>query len=399
MAIHKANAQFARARWRLRLLIPIWTLQQSLIVAMMGLFAWRLGNTLKHFEELKKSGDLPTVEFVWEITNVAFSFVAALCTFFEIGKYIAESLTPWTMLFTHVLKLSCATAILALDVVVYARQHDKHYSLIGLGLDIAFILVAATLAVYAAIVYHRLSTADDYAHPANVKPYGFSDGLEPSNSYTGLIAAGRSSIDKTMSWHASPRRSFSSFREESVPMQRVDRSPSTYSHQRDTSFDDYVARRGSIQSVQSDSDKQAALLAAGFNCYSPSVDGKLNIPTVTVTDMTHSRARSLSLGQSPIYRSDHVLVAVPEEDEPTAALRTQDESHEALLGRQEVDETHNKRPGGGHARNRSVSYESSLNIDSKRSPKAAYGSRDSIDYPQLPQEVDVTETRWAPARV
>jgi hypothetical protein len=39
------------------------------------------------------------------------------------------------MLFTHVVKLACASAILALDVVVYVQRDDSHYSLIGLGMD------------------------------------------------------------------------------------------------------------------------------------------------------------------------------------------------------------------------------------------------------------------------
>lgn len=53
-------------------------------------------------------------------------------------KYFAEALTPWSMLFTHVIKLTCATAIMALDIVVYIQRHDRHYSLVGLGLDGAF---------------------------------------------------------------------------------------------------------------------------------------------------------------------------------------------------------------------------------------------------------------------
>lgn len=71
----------------------------------------------------------------WEVNNIVLSAVAALCTFFEIARYLAESLTPWTMLFTHVVKLTCASAILALDIVVYVRNSDEHYSLAGLGID------------------------------------------------------------------------------------------------------------------------------------------------------------------------------------------------------------------------------------------------------------------------
>ena len=67
-----------------------------------------------------------------------FAFVAALGTFYEMAKYFAEALTPWTMLFTHIIKTTCAIAILALDAVVYAQRHDRHYSLVGLGLDVVF---------------------------------------------------------------------------------------------------------------------------------------------------------------------------------------------------------------------------------------------------------------------
>lgn len=42
------------------------------------------------------------------------------------------------MLFTHIIKLTCAIATLALDVVIYTEKHDKHYSLVALGLDSAF---------------------------------------------------------------------------------------------------------------------------------------------------------------------------------------------------------------------------------------------------------------------
>lgn len=74
----------------------------------------------------------------WEATNIALWFVASLCTFVEIAKYFAEALTPWTMLFTHVIKLTCALATLVLDIVVYVQKHDKHYSLVALGLDCGF---------------------------------------------------------------------------------------------------------------------------------------------------------------------------------------------------------------------------------------------------------------------
>lgn len=63
------------------------------------------------------------------------SFVAGLCTFIEIGKFLGESLTPWSMLFTNVIKTACALAILALDIVAYTNLSEKSYSLLGIALD------------------------------------------------------------------------------------------------------------------------------------------------------------------------------------------------------------------------------------------------------------------------
>lgn len=64
MVTHKAQAQFERSRWRLVLLLPIWTLQVLLTLGIMGLFAWRVGNTLKDYDKLKRDRNLPTIEFV-----------------------------------------------------------------------------------------------------------------------------------------------------------------------------------------------------------------------------------------------------------------------------------------------------------------------------------------------
>lgn len=63
------------------------------------------------------------------------SAIATLCTLFEIARYVGEALTPWTMLFTHIVKLSCAGGVLALDIVVHLQGIDKQYSIIGLALD------------------------------------------------------------------------------------------------------------------------------------------------------------------------------------------------------------------------------------------------------------------------
>jgi hypothetical protein len=250
------------------------------------------------------------------------------------------------MLVTHFVKLACAAAILVLDVVVYSQHRERHYSLIGLGMDAAFLLVAAVLALYALLTYCRLSSASDYAHPANFKPYGFNDGS----------TTGRPSMDQFPSWQSLPRLSFSSNRDDRASTHSAPRSPSVYNHQRDTSFDEYLA-------------------AAGY--------GKLDVPTVTVTDTTHHRSRSLSLGHSPSYRSDAVLTAVPEEDDELPAMNPHPKASSA-----EMEASSLRRPALTHGWNRSVSYESKLNAD------ARHGS--SIGCPPVPQMVDLTDSKWEP---
>lgn len=60
----RAQAQFERARWRLRVLLPLWALQLALNLTMAGLFAWRLGDSMKHYDDRDKAGDIPKLEIV-----------------------------------------------------------------------------------------------------------------------------------------------------------------------------------------------------------------------------------------------------------------------------------------------------------------------------------------------
>ncbi|WZH44744.1 uncharacterized protein QYS62_005772 [Fusarium acuminatum] len=336
---HRAQAQFDRAKWRLMVLIPTWVLQLGLSMAMMGLFAYRLGDSMKLNKDNNKKNDDPTIEIVWEATNVALWFVASLCSFVEIAKYFAESLTPWTMLFTHIIKLTCAIATLALDVVIYTEKHDKHYSLVALGLDGAFIITSIVLVFYSVRRYRRLSAYDDYTHPVNVKPYGFNDDLERDSSYA------RQSTDKRFS-SASSRASIASKRE-SLEMGTVQRTPSVYSHKRDTQFDDYVARRGSVTKDR---------IGSGDFSYA-GAQGELQ---ESGTTLAPTRPRGASSGRAASWTSDRGLVAVPEEDDDTPAgkeskMDKEKKDREALLG---------------------------------NTP------RESIDGPVISQEADLSEPRW-----
>ncbi|KAJ4249413.1 hypothetical protein NW762_012264 [Fusarium torreyae] len=338
---HRAQAQFDRAKWRSMILIPTWVLQLGLSMSMMGLFAWRLGDSMKVNKDDNKHNDDPTIEIVWEATNVALWFVASLCTFVEIAKFFAESLTPWTMLFTHVIKLTCAIATLALDIVVYTEKHDKHYSLVALGLDCAFIITSLVLVFYSVRRWQRLSAYDDYTHPVNVKPYGFNDDVERDTSYSGSV---RQSTDKRFS-STSSRASIIS-KHDSVEMGTISRTPSVYTHKRDTQFDDYVARRNSVKAERTGSGDFSYAGAQGEQ--------------ESGTTLAPTRPRGASNSRAPSWTSDRGLIPVPEEEDDTAAgkeskAEKDKKDREALLGN---------------------------------------GPRDSVEGPIVPQEVDLSEPRW-----
>ncbi|GJN71280.1 hypothetical protein PLICBS_005343 [Purpureocillium lilacinum] len=367
MANHRAQAQFDRARWRLAVLLPVWALQVLLATSMMGLFSWRLGDTIKHYDERDQKGETPTIEFAWEATNIAMSFIVALCTFVEIAKFVSESLTPWTMLFTHVIKLTCAAAILALDVVVYIQRSDAHYSLVGIALDAALIVTAIALVVYAVVTYRRLSAYDDYARPVNVKGYGFNDGLDRDFSYSsrlsvdngkrGSVTSSRLSIGSIGGpFSTSNYRAASGSEDEPVHLQTMERTPSFYSHQRDTQFDEYVARRSSQGNGTLKADVERAL-SAELERGGGSPDAM-----VVGSGVVKTRSRGPSIGRAVSYTSDHVLVAVPEEAE---AEHHHETDRAALLGRgrRDSDQDH-----------RSADRET--------------------DGPAVPQEVDVAEPKW-----
>lgn len=64
MGSHRAQAQFERAKWRLLLLAPAWSVQLTLAFGMLGLFSWRLGDTIHHYDDRDQAGKVPVIEFV-----------------------------------------------------------------------------------------------------------------------------------------------------------------------------------------------------------------------------------------------------------------------------------------------------------------------------------------------
>jgi hypothetical protein len=58
------EARHAHARWRLGLLIPAWTAQIAMVLVLMGIFSYRMAETCEHWDEMRKAGDVPSVELV-----------------------------------------------------------------------------------------------------------------------------------------------------------------------------------------------------------------------------------------------------------------------------------------------------------------------------------------------
>ncbi|KAI0005764.1 hypothetical protein F4779DRAFT_630034 [Xylariaceae sp. FL0662B] len=278
---HRDNAQFSRARWRKLLLLPCWIIQILLLLGIIGLFSYRLSYTARTWKENEEDGELPLVEFIWEGVNIAFSLISLVVTFTSVAKFIAEVLTPLPLLFSNILSLSLSGAVLALDVVVYVQQADRHYSVIGLAMDCTLIIFILIPTIYSVIIYRRLLAYDDYHLPGNYKPYGWANANKPEETaYPSLSflspplpydpTGGPDAARRNSSASARPR-SLSAGRRISLtfsrgpsptppqptspPAAQPDRAerPASYDHKRDTQFDEYVQSRlqngvGSVQS-------------------------------------------------------------------------------------------------------------------------------------------------------
>ena len=64
MVYHRDQSHFDRARWRKALLVPFWLAQITLLLGLMGIFAYRLAETIRTYKENDEKGTVPTVEVV-----------------------------------------------------------------------------------------------------------------------------------------------------------------------------------------------------------------------------------------------------------------------------------------------------------------------------------------------
>ncbi|KAK6078593.1 hypothetical protein SCUP234_06216 [Seiridium cupressi] len=256
---HRDQAHFERARWRKRVLLPCWIVQIPILLTLMGVFSYRLSNTVSTFKEEKDKGGVPMVEFVWECVNIAFSTVSFILDLVQIAKFIAEVLTPFGMLAGNAVSLTLSLAILVLDVVVYVQHADKNYSIVALSLDCALLFFTIIPIIYGVIVYRRLAAFDEYHHPHNVKHYGLNQEHDTSYdpSRMSLNVDPQSLYDPTNPSDTRPRRPSFTFKRTASGTSSNGNSVSphpqpdgerraSYDHKRDTQFDDYVARRASV---------------------------------------------------------------------------------------------------------------------------------------------------------
>ncbi|RDA90162.1 hypothetical protein CP533_0527 [Ophiocordyceps camponoti-saundersi (nom. inval.)] len=333
-----ARARFDRARWSVNVLLPLWALQLMLSMAMTGMFAWRLADAAKRYraygvEEEEESAEL---ELAWQVVNIGLASAMAGCTFFEMAKFVGEALTPWTMVVTHLVKLASAVVILGLDLAVLIVRREARYSLVGLGMDSALIICIIALGLYSGLVHRRTLSYNNYSRPFNVKEYGFSDELQASNGSLPVSSSRRFSLrtasvsyDKRASTLSSSSSTLASSGHllPSGPVEIDSEAPISYSHRRDTQFDDYVARRSSQRLVP------ASLTTVPLD--------ELELPPAAATTTASTRGVS-----APRVGSDPTLGAVPEE-EPLQQVAADEE---ALLGHRPrssstaVDETNGHVP-------------------------------------------------------
>ncbi|KAL2268399.1 hypothetical protein VTJ83DRAFT_3245 [Remersonia thermophila] len=153
---------YSRAGWRKRVLVPLWTFQVAILLCLMCLFTYRLAETFDHYEEGKQRGRPPTVELVWEASNVACNAIALVLNCLEIARLATERLTPFFMVCTHVIKFTLALAVLSLDITAYTRGIDGIYPSLGMGLDMGLIVATLIVLVYSAWNYRRLLEYETY---------------------------------------------------------------------------------------------------------------------------------------------------------------------------------------------------------------------------------------------
>ena len=187
------------------------------------------------------------------------------------------------------------------------------------------------VASYSALACYQISSYDEYAHPANVKFYGFKDSLDPRDLVPQRLSQA-SSFDRRPSWRRSSGVSAGSANNTELPLQveQAIQTPGSYTHERDTHFDDYMARRWS-SSAKSDAERAMASEFGWPASPGHAVDHEER--DWMIMGAVDTRLRDSTALRAPSWTSEHGLISVPEEDD---VMTDRDSSHgsqrEVLFG-------------------------------------------------------------------
>ncbi|KAJ2898433.1 uncharacterized protein MKZ38_003940 [Zalerion maritima] len=408
---HREQAQFDRAGWKIGLLILVWLMQITLMLCLMGLFSFRLADTVDHWTDEEHTFKVPVVLLVWECTNVGLNLLALILTFIEIGKFAAETLTPFSMLFTQVIKLTCGFANLALDIVVIVEFPQGHWSIVGVAIGSGLVATGLLPLIYTIIVYRRVAEFEEYSHPANIKHYGFSgeDTTYPSQtsrptSYNpGGLEAGAAYEDRPEnrrmssassafsistlkhSMSRATKRESVAFHDDGdlgdgrgsqppIPLDALGARRTSYNHERDTQFDDFLRRHSSV-SMKSQIDKTlAAEFGWGDKSPTATTPGSAGTPG---TPQTASSGNSGVLGAGVVKTGrprggsnrsmshEAQLITVPErveEEEPEASVLSESKVQEGSDDKMGLLAYEEERPMGA----RSPSPPESITVAKRR---------------------------------
>jgi hypothetical protein len=190
--------------------------------------------------------------------------------------------------------------------------------------------------VYAVLAYRRIRKYDAYHQPphVNVKHFGYADD-DPEPHQSILLSSTRSRAKSTSSikpGHASMASiSASVVGTEQEPLSALDSSGETYSHQRDTLFDDYVGRRSLMLNRQSlaDDDQSTHEISDSIIGRSASFVGRGEVRS----------ARALEGGTLVRKKSEMVILGdldddIPEEPSPVVAYTDQEPSTHNVMSEQ-----------------------------------------------------------------
>lgn len=64
-SVNVDHVLFTRAKWRLKFMVPCWAVQILVLLCLMGIFAYRVAETVEHYSDEETAGEMPMVEIVY----------------------------------------------------------------------------------------------------------------------------------------------------------------------------------------------------------------------------------------------------------------------------------------------------------------------------------------------